>query len=143
LQRFWFAALLALLADQVSKSLVLKLLAHEITIVPGILVLRSVANPGAAFGFLVNQTQLLILLTTGLALAIVVGYKRIRAESACFQWGVGLLFGGALGNLFDRMRFGYVVDFIDIGFWPVFNLADTAIVIGVGLIAVAVWRSKT
>jgi signal peptidase II len=142
LQRFWLAALLSLLADQASKSLVLKLLFREITILPGVMAFRYVANPGAAFGLLVNQTQLLILLTLGLGLAIVVGHQKIRAANACFQWGVGLLFGGALGNLIDRLRFGYVVDFIDFGFWPVFNLADTAIVFGVVLVAIAVLRSN-
>jgi signal peptidase II len=53
---------------------------------------------------------------------------------------LGLQLGGAVGNLLDRLRSGYVVDFIDIGFWPIFNLADLAIVVGVAVLAYHLWR---
>ena len=60
--------------------------------------------------------------------------EKILKENTLFQWGVGLLMGGAIGNLYDRLQNGLVIDFFDFRFWPVFNIADVAICIGAALI---------
>lgn len=139
--RFWLTVLGTLLLDQISKLLVVQLLARKVTIVPGFLVLRYVGNPGAAFGFFANYTLFLaVLITLTLGLATLAGYNKLKAAAVHWQWGAGLLFGGALGNLIDRLRFGHVVDFIDLGFWPVFNIADTAIVLGAVFIALGLLK---
>jgi signal peptidase II len=92
-------------------------------------------NPGAAFGILPNQNVLFI--TTGLLLVIgaLAIYRKLPPAKKILRIGLGLVLGGALGNLVDRLRFGKVVDFLDFRVWPVFNLADTAIFIGVCLLA--------
>lgn len=142
MRRFWLPVLTSILFDQVSKSMALKLITGPVALVPGLLVLRCVRNPGAAFGLFSDQTPFLVLVSVALGAAVLVGYDKLRSAPAYWQWGLGFLFGGMLGNLIDRLRFGYVVDFVDVGFWPVFNLADAAIVCGVGLIALGVLRDR-
>jgi signal peptidase II len=93
-----------------------------------------VKNPGAAFGILQHQTGLFIAIAILVVLAVVYYYPRLPAGCRWLRIGLGLQLGGALGNLLDRMRFGYVIDFFDFRIWPVFNIADMAIVIGVGLL---------
>jgi len=80
----------------------------------------------------------------GLALTVlgVLLYNRSAwPATGAGQWGLGLMVGGALGNIVERLRFGYVVDYVDVHVWPVFNLADTAIVVGAGLLLLALSRS--
>ena len=91
-------------------------------------------NTGGAFGLFANQTFLLALAAV-VAITVLVLYLRyLPRESTLLNVGLGLDLGGAIGNLIDRVRLGKVTDFIDIGAWPVFNLADSAIVIGTFLI---------
>jgi signal peptidase II len=98
------------------------------------LYLTYVTNTGAAFGILRDQ----VLLLAGIALVVIAATVYIeRRGPPTGLWirvALGLQLGGALGNLMDRLRLGYVVDFIDLRWWPVFNLADSAIVIGVAMI---------
>ncbi|NLG55169.1 MAG: signal peptidase II [Rhodococcus sp.] len=100
--------------------------------------LRLVRNPGAAFSMATSMTWLL----TIVAIAVVIGVVKIgrTLQSSWWAWGLGLILGGALGNLVDRffrspgvMR-GHVVDFVSVGWWPVFNVADSAIVCGAVLL---------
>jgi signal peptidase II len=91
-------------------------------------------NTGGAFGLFANQTFLLALAAV-VAITVLVLYLRyLPRESTLLNVGLGLDLGGAIGNLIDRVRLGKVTDFIDIGAWPVFNLADSAIVVGTFLI---------
>ena len=97
----------------------------------------TVWNTGVSFGMLQSQSGMAPMLLSGLALAIVVGlfvWLR-RAENRVMAFALGLIIGGALGNVFDRLTFGAVFDFLDFhaaGYhWPAFNVADSAIVIGV------------
>jgi len=92
--------------------------------------LTNTRNTGVAFGAL-EGGGLLIALLIGAALALLVGYFALNAERRWLWLPVGLLLGGALGNLADRARIGAVIDFIDPIAWPAFNLADAAIVLGV------------
>ncbi|WP_165847749.1 signal peptidase II [Ammonifex thiophilus] len=139
---FWFSCLVSLAVDQITKFWALAYLSQPVVVIPGLLALRCVRNPGAAFGFLAYQTPLLILIAAIASLALLLGYKRLLLAPSVVRWGLGLFLGGTLGNLVDRVRFGYVVDFIDLRFWPVFNLADVAIVTGMGLILWYWWRGR-
>ena len=91
-------------------------------------------NEGGVFGLFANQA-FLITLTAIVGVAAILVYSRYpQANRVLVRVALGLLLGGAVGNLIDRIRFGEVVDFIDVGAWPVFNVADSAVVVGVILI---------
>jgi len=104
--------------------------------------ITHVTNSGAAFGLFPNQGNFFILVAIIVVIAIVFYYRRLPAEDWLIRVSLGLQLGGAIGNLIDRLRFGYVIDFIDISFWPVFNLADASITVGVLLIIYQLWRME-
>ena len=97
--------------------------------------LTYVENRGAAFGLLQDQTTFFILVGLVVVVVIMASYRQIRDTNWSLNLALGLQMGGALGNLVDRIRFGYVVDFFDLTVWPVFNVADSAICVGVALLA--------
>ena len=113
----------------------------EIGVFPG-LDLTNARNTGVAFGAL-EGGGLVVAILIGLALALLMGYFAVHREMPWLWLPVGLLLGGALGNLADRARQGAVIDFIDPVAWPAFNVADACIVIGVAvLLYVAEVRPK-
>lgn len=135
------------LADQVTKALVLERLAPGVSVdvVAGFLSLTLVMNPGLAFGLLGDLPaawRWIVALLSLLALLVLARLAlRVLAEGSMLdRAAIGLIFGGAVGNLVDRARFGAVVDFIDVhyrGFhWWAFNVADAAITMGVALLAI-------
>lgn len=128
--------LLVFLCDQLAKLWVQRsmLPRESISLIPGVFHITYVRNTGAAFGLLRDQTLFFIIITLLVIGMIVFTLSRIPKEQLSLQFALGLLLGGALGNLLDRIRFGYVIDFLDFRVWPVFNLADAAIVVGVGLL---------
>lgn len=136
-------ALLVLVLDQATKWWVLEVAAldrvGQIVVTP-FFNLTMVWNRGVTFGLLGSDLWFKPLLLGGLALVIAALLLRwlARAESWRIAWGLGLVLGGAVGNVIDRARFGAVVDFVHLhvaGYhWYVFNLADSAIVCGVGLL---------
>jgi len=143
---FFFVALAVWLIDQITKSIaVAKLEGHDpITLVPHVFSLEYTTNSGAAFGMAAGMTVVLS------ALAVVVCAFVIRAASRLRDkgWGVGLglLLGGALGNLTDRifrdpspMR-GHVVDFLHLNHWPIFNFADVALTFAAIVVFWRTWR---
>ena len=93
--------------------------------------LTYVQNRGAAFGLFQDQTYFFVVVGVVVVGAIVASYRYIPEPSWLLNVSLGLQMGGAIGNLIDRIRVGYVVDFIDLTFWPVFNIADSAISVGV------------
>lgn len=105
---------------------------------------RYVENPGAAWGFLSQvqgawRTPMFVIISLVSMVVIAAMVRRTQADQHLVRWGFALVFGGAVGNFLDRVRLGYVIDFIDWhlrdGFaWPTFNLADAAISTGVGLL---------
>jgi len=98
-----------------------------------------VENRGAAFGLLQDQTAFFVLVGLIVIGVIAASYRYLPRSGFMLHLALGLQLGGAIGNLIDRVRQGYVVDFVDFGYhsnwWPVFNVADSAIVIGVALLA--------
>lgn len=129
------AALLFVL-DQISKIWVQRTLpmGASVPLVAPFFYLTYVENPGAAFSVLSGHTWVSVLTTIGLCLLVLVKRNTIADRPQCFRWGISLVLAGATGNLVDRVRQGRVIDFLDVGFWPVFNIADSCIVVGVALI---------
>ncbi len=143
--RLILVAGLVVILDQLSKQLVLNFipLGTGFPLVEGFFDMVHVRNPGGAFGFLSGQSQAIreffFLFVTGLAsLFIVWVYNTVPETHRALSSGLAMVFGGAVGNLIDRIRFGNVVDFIDwhVGglHWPAFNIADSAICVGVGIL---------
>jgi signal peptidase II len=137
-------ALAVVIVDQLTKLWVMTNFAlHEqLTVISGFFNLVYITNTGAAFGFLAgDKTWLRQIFFVGVSCAalivIALAYKHLKKQSGIFVYGLGLIAGGAIGNLIDRLRFGSVVDFLDFYLgtyhWPAFNVADSAITVGVGL----------
>ncbi|MDY6892575.1 MAG: signal peptidase II [Chloroflexota bacterium] len=122
-------------ADQFSKYLITATMELGQSIpAEGIIRLTYTTNTGGAFGLFANQTFLLTMIAF-VGIAVLVLYLRyLPLDSRLLRLGLGLALGGAAGNLIDRVRLGEVTDFIDVGFWPIFNIADSAIVVGTFLI---------
>ena len=140
--RFSIISLGVVLLDQVTKILVLHSmpLHDSISIIPGFFSLTHVHNPGGAFGFMAqNSSPLrhwLFLLAAFFALGMILYfYHQTPRTHPFFGFALALIFGGAIGNLIDRLRFGEVVDFLDVYIgsmhWPTFNVADSAVTVGV------------
>jgi len=106
----------------------------SIPIVENVFHITYVLNPGAAFGILQHQTFFFIVVALLLLIAAIYFYPRIPQGYMLLRLGIGLQVGGAIGNVVDRLKTGFVVDFFDFRIWPVFNIADIAIVCGVGCI---------
>jgi len=109
-------------------------LGMSIPVIPQVFHITYILNAGAAFGILENQQWFFILIGLAVLGAAAWFYSCLQRENACIRYGVSLLLGGAAGNLIDRIFRGSVVDFFDFRIWPVFNIADIAIVVGVGCI---------
>ncbi len=141
---FWVVPALALLIfaiDQLTKSWVSAGLAigqswMPISALEPFVVIRHVRNSGAAFGMFPAAGNIFLVIAVVVVLGIVrYYYSRAHTAPLWVRVSLGLMLGGALGNMIDRIRFGFVVDFIDLGWWPVFNIADSAIVVGVTMLA--------
>jgi signal peptidase II len=138
--------------DQLSKAMVARWLdLHEyVSLIDGLLSLSHVRNRGAAFGLLSDwdlpyQSLLLSVLSIAALVAIAVYFFRLPSAARLPRLALALVLGGAVGNLLDRVRLGYVVDFIHVYWrqhqWPDFNVADSAITIGVTLLVLDILRS--
>lgn len=141
------------LVDQITKWLVIQRLPlyEDLHIIPGLLSLQHVRNSGAVFGFLsgadIPFKPYFFALLSGLALAALTYYARtIPAAEKLPRFALSLVIGGAIGNLIDRVRFGYVVDFVKMYWethvWPNYNVADSAISIGLVLLIVDSFRPR-
>lgn len=130
------AAGLTALLDQLSKSSAHVFLQGRpsLPLIDGLVHLTYTQNTGAAFGLLRDYTLLLSLLSLLFLLAIILVGANLPLSSRAMRLALGAGVGGALSNLLDRFTKGYVIDFIDFRVWPVFNLADVAIVVGLGVV---------
>ena len=97
--------------------------------------LTYVENTGAAFGMGRGANKLLTAVSIGLVIALQVIRRRWPKDDHWLQWGALLVTAGAVGNLYDRIAFGYVVDFLHLHHWPVFNVADSCITVGAAMLA--------
>ncbi|MGD9496729.1 MAG: signal peptidase II [Armatimonadota bacterium] len=134
----YLTAAAVLVADQATKLLADELLrpVHSIPLLGPYISLTWATNTGGAFGLLPQATGLLVVIAVLVVGATVLLAQRV-VTGRLMAVGVACLLGGALGNLMDRLRVGYVMDFIDVHFWPIFNLADIAITVGAGLLIIA------
>lgn len=145
---FIFGAIAVIVLDQITKAVIREKLfmypSHKV--IDGFFNLVYVTNPGAAFGFLAGAPEIFRYLffigITVLAILLIIYYiMKSKQETLLIVISLALIFGGAVGNLIDRIRFGAVVDFLDfyIGtwHWPAFNVADSAISVGAVLM---IWK---
>lgn len=133
--------------DQISKFLVLKHIPLEGTwdYLPWLARLfriTFITNTGAAFGMFPQMGAVLMAIAAVVIVAITFFYHLLPTENIWVRISLGLQLGGAMGNLLDRAIHGYVVDFIDVGFWPIFNIADVSIVVGVSILAYFLWNEE-
>jgi len=132
-------SLVIVVLDQVTKVLVTCRfeVSESLPVIPGIFDLVYVRNPGAAWGMLGGFHALLIGLSLVVLVVLVVFRRSFMADCAIHRAALGLMIGGIVGNLLDRIRLQYVVDFLDfhwnVHHFPAFNVADSAICVGVGL----------
>ncbi|HOT74950.1 MAG TPA: signal peptidase II [Candidatus Wallbacteria bacterium] len=130
--------------DQLTKYAVIKtmILGQSIPIINEVLHFTYVHNYGAAFGLFQKKWYLFIAVAS-ISIMVIVYYSKFLAPNNLWvQTALALLLAGALGNLIDRLKYRYVVDFIDVRFWPVFNIADIVINVGVGMLIVEMfWES--
>jgi len=144
---------LILLADRVSKSAIASRfdLGQPAPVVDGIFNITYVQNTGVAFGILSAfsspvKVLFLCLVAAIAAIAVIIYSLRNDARNRLLQGALALVLAGALGNLYDRMRYGYVIDFLEFHargyYWPSFNVADTSISIGVILLAWEMFRNE-
>ncbi len=139
---FWICAALAFFLDRIVKQYVIgHFVLHEgHDVLEGILSFVYVQNQGAAFSMLSGQRWLLLLIAAA-AVGAILWYRRGGRLGRWMDSLLGMVVGGAIGNMVDRFFYGYVVDFISIGWWPVFNVADMMIVGGgIGLLICVVWK---
>jgi signal peptidase II len=137
------ALILTVAVDQISKWIILETIGPNgsrelVEIIPGVLEFDFVRNTGSAFGMFQGNSDILKILALGAVVALFVYYVRSARHDWIVSLALGLQLGGALGNILDRFRHGYVVDFIEFPRFPTFNVADSAITVGVFLLMYAV-----
>ncbi|MBN4050021.1 signal peptidase II [Nitrospira defluvii] len=131
--------------DQITKVIVAKRfeLYESVVVLEGFFSLTYILNPGAAFGFLADQSatfRMIFFLSVSVVALVLLGtfFRDTPSEDTIGLTAISLLFGGAIGNLIDRIRLGEVIDFLDFYInqhhWPAFNVADSAITIGISLL---------
>jgi signal peptidase II len=152
-----FTVLLAVVIialDQATKALASAFLsdAGSVILIPHVLYLTFVRNTGAAFGLLRGGAWYLLAVGVLCSAAIIASVRRpelvrrhlgVDPSSAWVRIALGFILGGALGNIIDRARWGYVIDFLDFRVWPVFNVADSAITVGGVILGICLWRASS
>ncbi|MFH1857183.1 MAG: signal peptidase II [Candidatus Omnitrophota bacterium] len=133
---FLYIAAAIFFLDRISKTVLIKNLFPDesIAVIDKVFSITYVKNTGSAFGLFPNATGFFILISIIAIAVITVLLIRLKKEDFLIKLALALVMGGAAGNLFDRLMFGYVIDFLDFKIWPVFNLADSLITVGCGLL---------
>mgnify|MGYP000850958146 CR=1 FL=1 len=133
----YLIAAIIVLADQAAKLAVVRWLQPLETVrLTSWLSLTWATNTGGAFGVLATNTVQLIVVAVVVVTGLVLVAPRL-GTSRLLMFAMAAVMGGAIGNLIDRVRVGYVIDYLDLHFWPVFNIADIAITVGAGLLIIA------
>lgn len=141
----WFAMIGVWIIDRILKILVQRnfVEGESLVVIPKVFHLTYVLNPGAAFGLLAGQVWVFVVTALLVVCGVIIGQFRIPPQEKLARLALGMIGGGALGNLYDRLVIGRVVDYLDFRIWPfVFNFADSMIVIGAGLLLFVLYRDK-
>lgn len=143
MKQFFFYSISVLILDQATKLAVLHHLSvgQTFPLLPGVIHLTYIKNPGAAFGILPQQ-RLFFILVALVIIGLIIFYARHATHNCLLRIALALQLAGATGNLIDRLLHAGVIDFIDLQIWPVFNVADAAIVLGVGLLILDLLRGR-
>ena len=141
--RFVIIALSVLVLDRISKLWIVGnfSLQESRPCIDGVVWLTYIHNQGAAFGIMPGKSWLFLSLAVIMIIGVIIYIMRYPVTLAV-KYSLGLLIGGAIGNFWDRLQLGYVIDFIDLHWWPVFNVADMAIVVGGLLLAFTLPRGN-
>lgn len=148
---FFTIAIVTVVLDQLTKSYIDRnlVIGQMLVVIENHFYITHLRNPGAAFGILADSAYRLPFFLTVAAVAIVGILWYLKTLPLAARWmhaSLGLIFGGAIGNLIDRVRFGEVVDFIGVHWyqyhWPSFNVADSAICVGVAIMLVCTWQEE-
>jgi signal peptidase II len=133
------SAFIVYAVDRFSKLLVLGKMrpGESVAVLPGIFHMTLVLNDGAAFGLFKDRAAFFIAASAAVAALIMIYGWREKALGPWLALSLGLILGGSLGNLVDRLTYGIVVDYFDFRVWPVFNVADSAICAGTGLLIIS------
>ena len=137
--KFWGVALVVFILDRISKQLVVNNIPLNSSIDFSILSITNIRNTGTLFGLLQNASWFFVIFATAIGVFLILKYKTFENK---LQPILGLILAGALGNLYDRLAYGAVIEFIDFHFWPAFNVADAAISIAVILLLVREYVQK-
>lgn len=141
----WLTMAAILIVDRIIKIAVVEMFIPNESqmIIPGIFHLTFVLNPGAAFGLLAGQTWIPVSTAFLVLLGIIYVQLRFTIENRLIRLAMGMVGGGAMGNLLDRILVGKVIDYLDFPIWPfVFNFADSMIVIGSLLLVICFYRQE-
>ncbi|WP_434511535.1 signal peptidase II [Desulfitobacterium sp. AusDCA] len=139
----WFTMLGVLVIDRLLKIFIQGHFypSESLIVIPKVLHITYVLNPGAAFGLMAGKTWIFILTAILVIIGVIFAYFKIPKTEKMLRLTLGMIGGGALGNLYDRVVIGKVVDYLDFQVWPfVFNFADSMIVIGVGILLLVMYR---
>jgi signal peptidase II len=138
----WLAALVVLVADQLTKSIVLHALApnESRVAIAHVLWWTYVQNTHGAFGLFGDSAALLIVMAIIVLGIFWIAFREAARHSLLVRIAFGAIVGGAIGNIVDRLHYHFVIDFIDLRWWPVFNIADSCITIGVAALVLASLR---
>lgn len=134
---FWLPLIIGIVLDQVTKFFVSSRLEYleSIPVIPNFFHLTFTLNKGAAFSILQGKMIFLIIVTVFALIAIGLFIRQTPKTNKFLRFSLGMLTAGIIGNFTDRLRFGQVIDFIDFRFFPIFNIADSLIVVGIIFIA--------
>ncbi len=144
----WLTALVVLGLDQLTKEVVRRSIPlggswAPIKPLEPFFTLTHVTNRGIAFGLFPQWGDYLLYVGIGVVFFILLYSHQLDDGDSLLQLSLGMQFGGAIGNLLDRIRYGYVVDFLDFKVWPVFNVADSAITVGAVILALCLlWKNR-
>ncbi|MFW6023045.1 MAG: signal peptidase II [Halanaerobiaceae bacterium] len=140
---FYILILLIVIFDQLIKVVIQSnfVPGQSIPVINNIFHLTYVRNIGAGFGILAGRRSFFIILTV-LILIFLMIYRYKMSSNIYSDIAIALIIGGAIGNLIDRVRLRYVVDYLDFRIWPVFNLADSAVSVGAVILMIYIWNQK-
>lgn len=133
-EKLYKISVITIIIDQLIKLFIKTNIIKDIVIIPKIFKMTNVINTGAAFSILKNNNTLLILITIIILVLLNYYIKKNNIENDYFE--LGIILGGIVGNLFDRLLYNGVIDYIEISNFPVFNLADSLIVLGIILLII-------